>query len=149
VKICASLKSASVFLVELEQARIQLPYGPALAEDVYGAYGAWCTANRIRPLAIKDFVPELLRLDQVRRITMRVPDPEILPAPLFSKKARRLRRILLIGHRTRRTAVKDRRAILWAIRKFHWSLYLWTRQLGAADSTLIKKPTLNERKCLI
>lgn len=139
MKIGASLKSASVFLAELEQARIPLPWCPALSEDVYASYCAWCTANRIRSLAIRDFVPEFMRLAQVRRITAYVPDPEMEPAPLFVKKTKRLRRILLIGHWARRTPVRDARAIRWGIRRFHYALHVWRCRLGSVDGTLIKK----------
>jgi hypothetical protein len=149
VKIGASLKSASVFLVELEQARIPLPWCPALCEDLYDAYWVWCTTAGIRPLAINAFVPEVMRLGLVHRVTVRVPTVlDVSALELFVKNPRRPRRVLLIGHQTRRTKFKDARAIMRGIRRFHWALKTWRLQLGTVDGTLIEKSRLGQTQVL-
>jgi hypothetical protein len=67
----------AAFWQEIKDGLVQLPYCPALADDVYRAYVLWCTRRGHKmPEAQHRFTPAFMSMNGVRRAEPRVPDPE-------------------------------------------------------------------------
>lgn len=71
-----------------------LPYCPALKEDVYAAYLAWCKRyGEKMPLRINRFVPEFRSMNGVREARPRVLDPRTEDSTIEPRQ----RRVFLMG----------------------------------------------------
>lgn len=67
------LSSAQLFWRELHDGLLPLPYAPALSEDLYRAYTAWCQRNGERnPAKINTFSAEFRAMNGVTRKVCRV-----------------------------------------------------------------------------
>jgi hypothetical protein len=70
---------SQAFWQEIKDGLVQLPYCPALADDVYRAYVIWCIRRGHKmPEAQNRFTPAFMSMNGVRRAEPRVPDPEKL-----------------------------------------------------------------------
>lgn len=96
------LLPSQLFWRELHDGLLGLPYCPALTQDVFRAYLAWCARNSHKmPEASNRFAPNFMSLNGVRRIDKRVPDPgqpaEIALAGTDRESQLRIRRVFLMG----------------------------------------------------
>lgn len=83
----------------IHDSELELPYCPALAEDVYRVFLAWCRRNGEKmPARINRFVPDFMSMNGVRRRRMRVPKLERLGGEwLASSDETCYRQVLLMG----------------------------------------------------
>jgi putative DNA primase/helicase len=99
------LSAPQLFWQELKGGELGLPYTPALVEDVYKAFRAWCERNGEKmPQRINLFVPAFMSMNGVRRVKDRVPDPDLgvrgLVAAADAEGAKlKQRRIFIMGER--------------------------------------------------
>lgn len=94
------MDAPQLFWQEIHDGSLGLPYCPALAQDVYRAFCIWCGRNGEKmPARINRFMPSFMSLNGVRRLQLRVPDPDAPRELAVSEKKKevRLRRVLLMG----------------------------------------------------
>lgn len=92
------MPASQLFWQDLHDNVLGLPYGPALATDVYKAYQAWCIRNGEKmPERINRFLPSFMALNGVRRVDARVPDPDKPLEIAVAPEALRKRRVLVMG----------------------------------------------------
>lgn len=135
----AVLSRVTDFWTAYERGSTPLPWTPALCEDLYAGFRCWCLATGFQPVAIKDFVPAAMRVGQVRRVTVRVPDPDGAGAR-FVKQERHPRRVLLVGFQPLLEQAAETRAIVRGVREFRFALRAWQRQLKALPVALASSP---------
>jgi hypothetical protein len=129
----AGTKSIEAFWSRFEQGIIPLPFGPALAEDLFEAYRTFCVAHDVRPVLSHRFIPWVMLNAGVHRITPNVPEP-LIGAVADSigarkRKVRHRRRVMLVGHRPQASVRREHGFMLSALRKFRFALEVWRRDL--------------------
>lgn len=121
------------FWERYEQGILPLPFGPALAMDLFEAYRAFCLAHGVHPAASHRFIPWVMLIAGVHRITPNVPEPligdAVDPVGVRQRKVRHRRRVLLVGHRPQASERREHGFMLTALRKFRWALDAWRREL--------------------
>jgi len=92
------MPASQLYWRDLKDGTLGLPYCPALATDVYQGYLTWCRRNGEKmPERINRFVPSFMRLNGVKRVDARVPDPDRPLEVAMTPEAQRKRRVLLMG----------------------------------------------------
>jgi putative DNA primase/helicase len=100
---------SQAFWQEIKEGLVQLPYCPALADDVYRAYVIWCIRRGHKmPEAQNRFTPAFMSMNGVRRAEPRVPDPEKLGEIGLAEKMLKKRRVFFMGERLVIQHVGDR-----------------------------------------
>jgi putative DNA primase/helicase len=113
---------SQLFWQEIKAELVQLPYCPALAEDVYRAYTLWCGRRGHKmPEAQHRFTPAFMSMNGVRRIEPRVPDPDKKQElAVVDDTTLRKRRVFLMGERN--PDLTDRQWIVDGIKQFRIAL---------------------------
>jgi putative DNA primase/helicase len=89
---------SQAFWQEIKDGLVQLPYCPALADDVYRAYTLWCNRRGHKmPEAQNRFTPAFMSMNGVRRAEPRVPDPEKLYEVGLVEHKLKKRRVFFMG----------------------------------------------------
>jgi putative DNA primase/helicase len=89
---------SQAFWQEIKDGLVQLPYCPALADDVYRAYVTWCIRRGHKmPEAQNRFTPAFMSMNGVRRKDERVPDPDKIAEAHLKKHQMKKRRVFLMG----------------------------------------------------
>lgn len=123
---------SQLFWQGIKDGLVQLPYVPALSEDVYRAYTLWCMRNGHKmPEALNRFTPAFMSMNGVRRAEPRVPDPEKLNELALVEDKLRKRRVFLMGERP--FGVEDRQWIVDGIKAFRLALRAYEAE-GGRDS---------------
>jgi len=113
------LPASQLYWRDLKEGVLGLPYVPALVTDVYQGYAVWCRRNGEKmPERINRFVPSFMRLNGVRRVEDRVPDPD---RPLEVASEARKRRVFIMGEPERSEEDEHLRR-LRGIREFRQAL---------------------------
>lgn len=100
------LMPSQLFWKDLHDGALDMPYTPALSQDVYRAYTVWCFRNGHRvPEPYSRFTPNFMSLNGVRRVEKQVPMPgrpgELALVGTEDEKKLRKRRIFLMGDQLR------------------------------------------------
>lgn len=92
------MPASQLYWRDIKEGALGLPYVPALATDLYQGYQVWCRRNGEKmPERINRFVPSFMRLNGVRRVDARVPDPDRPLEIAMPPEAHRKRRVLVMG----------------------------------------------------
>ena len=92
------MKSPQLFWEELHAGLLDLPYGPALFDDLFRCYLSWCRRHSVKmPLQSNFFSPEFMSMNGVRRVQPRVFVPECTSAGWSRSDIRKQRRVYLMG----------------------------------------------------
>jgi len=112
---------SQLFWQGIKDGLVQLPYVPALSEDVYRAYTLWCVRNGHKmPEALNRFTPAFMSMNGVRRVEPRVPDPDKVHELALVEDKLRKRRVFLMGDRP--FGAEERQWIVEGIKSFRLAL---------------------------
>jgi putative DNA primase/helicase len=127
---------SQLFWRDLHDGMLGLPYTPALVEDVYRAYQAWCFRNGHKmPEALNRFSPNFMSLNGVRRVDKRVPDPgkpgEMALAGTSAEAELRVRKVFLMGE-PKADPNEERQRVVRGVSEFRKSLGEFLSDSGGA-----------------
>jgi hypothetical protein len=108
------MPTPQLFWLELKEGLLGIPYGPALATDLYQAYSAWCRRNGYKmPEGMKYFSPNFMMMNGVSRVDRPVPIPgRQARIGLAADESRlRKRRIFVMGERELDEAAEKQRIV--------------------------------------
>jgi putative DNA primase/helicase len=96
------MPTPQLFWQELKEGLLGLPYGPALATDLYKAYCVYCARNGYKmPEGMKFFSPNFMLMNGVRRVDRHVPVPgrqaDMALVGTDGESKLRKRRVFLMG----------------------------------------------------
>jgi hypothetical protein len=127
------MPASQLYWRDIKEGTLGLPYVPALVADVYQGYQVWCRRNGEKmPERINRFVPNFMRLNGVRRVDARVPDPD-RPYELTPADQQRKRRVLLMGEPAASEEDERQRRILGLV-EFRKALREYLGEDGVAGS---------------
>jgi putative DNA primase/helicase len=122
------MPSPALFWKELQAGLIPLPYAPAMTDDVYACYVAWCMRRNERPLQSNKFQPEFMKMDKgMRKKVERVDNPDQPKEITLLKDRLRQRTVFIIGQPDP-DAQREAHRIRDSVAEFRMALRAWLNE---------------------